>query len=131
HPRSSAAVATARCSSDERGVAGGAVIDWKFYEIMYGERYMDTPETNKEGFAKSSLLNYAAALEGDLLLIHGAVDPVVVIQHSLSFVKKCVDLGVQLDYFVYPGHPHNVRGKDRVHLMTKVLDYIDQKIGTN
>jgi len=106
------------------GVAGGPVTDWKYYEVMYGERYMDTPEENKEGYEKTSLLNQAENLKGDLLLIHGTSDPVVVMQHNLSLVKKFVDLGIQVDFFPYPMHEHNVRGKDRVHLMQKVLDYV-------
>lgn len=105
------------------GACGGPVIDWRYYEIMYTERYMDTPDENPEGYDKACLLNYVKNLKGKLLLIHGCVDDVVVWQHSLMFVKKCVDEGVQLDYFVYPGHPHNVRGKDRVHLLTKFTDY--------
>jgi dipeptidyl-peptidase-4 len=106
------------------GVAGGPVIDWDMYEIMYTERYMDTPEENQEGYDKARLYQYIPNLEGDLLMIHGVVDDVVLMQHSLEFVKQCVDAGVQMDYFVYPGHPHNVRGKDRVHLMEKVLKYV-------
>ena len=106
------------------GVAGGPVIDWKFYEIMYTERFMDTPQTNSEGYEKASLLNKAKYLQDDLLMIHGTQDDVVVWQHSLAFVQECVSAGVQLDYFPYPGHAHNVRGKDRVHLMRKVIDYI-------
>ena len=106
------------------GVAGGPVTDWKFYEVMYGERYMDKPEENRKGYAKSSLLNKAANLKGDLLMIYGSVDPVVVPQHSLTLIQKFITLGIQTDMFVYPMHEHNVRGKDRVHLMRKVLDYI-------
>jgi dipeptidyl-peptidase 4 len=106
------------------GVAGGPVTDWKYYEIMYGERYMDRPEENPEGYKNASLLNYAQNLKGDLLLIHGTSDDVVVEQHNLTLVKKFVDLGIQMDYFPYPMHKHNVGGKDRVHLMEKVLTYI-------
>lgn len=108
------------------GVAGGPVIDWKMYEIMYGERYMDTPQENPEGYAKANLLDKVQNLKGKLLMIHGAQDDVVVWQHSIKFIKSAVDNGVQVDYFVYPGHPHNVAGKDRVHLMQKVTDYFDQ-----
>ncbi|MEN8138848.1 MAG: DPP IV N-terminal domain-containing protein [Bacteroidota bacterium] len=108
------------------GVAGGPVIDWKWYEVMYGERYMDTPESNPEGYASTSLLPKAKNLKGKLLMIHGDVDPTVVVQHSMRFVKQCIDDGVQVDYFLYPQHEHNVRGKDRVHLMRKVLDYIEE-----
>lgn len=110
------------------GVAGGPVTDWSLYEIMYGERYMDSPEQNPEGYKKAKLNNYAANLQGDLLLIHGLDDNVVVPQHSYSLLEAFVDEGVQVDFFTYPGHPHNVRGIDRVHLMTKVLDYIDDKL---
>jgi len=107
------------------GVAGGPVIDWSMYEIMYGERYMDTPQENPQGYAKANLLDKVQNLKGKLLMIHGAQDDVVVWQHSIKFIKSAVDNGVQLDYFVYPGHPHNVIGKDRVHLMQKVTDYFD------
>lgn len=107
------------------GVAGGPVIDWSNYEIMYGERYMDTPTENPEGYKKTNITNYAHHLQGRLLMIHGAQDPVVVWQHSQKFVRQCVKDGVQLDYFVYPTHEHNVRGKNRVHLMTKITQYFD------
>jgi dipeptidyl-peptidase-4 len=107
------------------GVAGGPVIDWKYYEVMYGERYMDTPEENPEGYAATSTLNKAKNLKGKLLLIHGDIDPVEVWQNSLNFVRECVKAGVQVDYFVYPQHEHNVRGTDRVHLMQKVSNYFD------
>jgi dipeptidyl-peptidase-4 len=107
------------------GVAGGPVMDWSMYEVMYTERFMDTPDQNKEGYQNSLLLDKVKNLQGKLLLIHGTEDDVVLWQHSIQFVKKAVDEGKQVDYFVYPGHPHNVRGKDRVHLMQKVSDYFD------
>jgi dipeptidyl-peptidase-4 len=106
------------------GVAGGPVIGWDMYEVMYTERYMDTPQTNREGYKNSLLTNYVKGLKGKLMLIHGTNDDVVVWQHSLRFLEACIDEGVQVDYFVYPSHAHNVRGKDRLHLMTKVLNYL-------
>jgi dipeptidyl-peptidase-4 len=106
------------------GVAGGPVTDWKYYEIMYGERYMDRPEENEKGYEESCLLTHAGNLKGDLLLIHGTVDDVVVIQHNYALVKKFVELGIQMDFFPYPMHKHNVSGKDRVHLMEKILTYV-------
>ncbi len=105
------------------GAAGGPVIDWSYYEIMYGERYMDMPQENKEGYDKNNLLNHVDKLKGKLLMIHGAQDDVVVWQHSIMYQKKAVDKGVQLDYYVYPGHMHNVLGKDRAHLMEKITNY--------
>ncbi len=106
------------------GVAGGPVTDWKYYEIMYGERYMDLPEENVEGYKRASLMNYTKNLKGNLLLIHGTADDVVVMQHNYSLIKKFVEDGVQMDFFPYPMHPHNVMGKDRVHLIEKILTYI-------
>lgn len=109
----------------QAGVAGGPVIDWSMYEVMYTERYMDTPQQNPEGYANSNLLTQTKNLKGQLMLIHGTNDDVVVWQHSINFLRACVDNGVQVDYFVYPGHLHNVLGKDRVHLMQKITDYFD------
>ena len=110
------------------GAAGGPVMDWKYYEVMYGERYMDTPETNKEGYDLTSNVQRAQYLEDKLLIIHGTNDPTVVKQNSDAFLKECIKHGVQVDYFEYPGHEHNVYGKDRVHLMTKILDYIETNL---
>lgn len=108
--------------------AGGPVIDWKYYEVMYGERYMDTPKENPDGYKNASLLNYTDRLQDRLLIIQGAMDETVVWQNSLSFIKKCVDDGKQVEYFVYPGHEHNVRGKDRMHLYEKLLKYYDENL---
>lgn len=105
------------------GVAGGPVIDWSLYEVMYTERYMDTPQENPEGYERTNLKNHVKNLEGKLLMIHGGQDDVVLWQHSLQYLIKAVDEGVQLDYFVYPNHKHNVRGMDRVHLYEKVSEY--------
>ncbi len=105
-------------------VAGGPVIDWRLYEIMYGERYMDTPQENPEGYAATDLTKKVGNLKGKLLLIHGLQDPVVVQQHSVKFVRAAIDKGVQVDYMIYPGHEHNVTGKDRAHLYQKVTDYL-------
>lgn len=107
------------------GVAGGPVIDWKWYEIMYGERYMETEQTNPEGFKEVSLINKAKDLKGKLLICQGAIDNTVVWEHSLSFIRECIKNNVQVDYFPYPCAEHNVFGKDRVHLMDKVTMYFE------
>lgn len=109
-------------------VAGGPVIDWKWYEIMYGERYMDTPQTNPEGYLGSSLLEKASQLEGKLLICQGAIDNVVLWQHSLSFVQKCIDAGKQVDYFPFPKAYHNMTGMERVYLYDKISDYFDTNL---
>jgi dipeptidyl-peptidase-4 len=111
------------------GVAGGPVIDWSLYEIMYTERYMDTPLENPEGYKAANLTNYVNNLQDKLLMIHGCDDDVVLWQHSLLYCKSAVDVGnTYLDYFVYPGHKHNVLGKDRVHLMQKITEYIIENL---
>lgn len=107
------------------GVAGGPVVDWKYYEIMYGERYMDTPQENPEGYKSTATTAKAGKLKGHLLMIHGAQDPVVVQQHSMEFIQACIVAGKQVDYFLYPTHEHNVRGKDRIHLNQKIADYFN------
>jgi len=109
-------------------VAGGPVIDWKFYEVMYGERYMDTPQENPEGYKLTSLLNKADQLKGRLLIIHGAQDPVVVQQNSMEFIEACIKAGKQVDYFLYPTHEHNVMGRDRIHMYEKIADYFNQHL---
>ena len=109
-------------------VAGGPVLDWKYYEIMYGERYMDTPQENPEGYELCSLENKTDKLEGKLLMIHCTTDPVVMWQHSLVFVENCIHNGKQLDYFVYPGHDHNVYGMDRAHMVTKITQYFKDNL---
>ena len=107
------------------GVAGGPVIDWKWYEIMYGERYMDNPDTNPEGFAATSLIGKAKDLKGKLLICQGAIDDTVVWEHSLSFIQQCIDLEIPVDYFPYPTAKHNVYGRNRIHLMDKVTQYFE------
>jgi dipeptidyl-peptidase-4 len=107
-------------------VAGGPVMNWQMYEIMYGERYMDTPQENPDGYEATNLIKQAGKLKDKLLLIHGLQDNVVVQEHSVNFVRACIDKGVQVDYMIYPGHEHNVLGKDRAHLYQKVTDYFMQ-----
>ncbi len=110
------------------GCAGGPVIDWKWYEIMYGERYMDTPQENPEGYEANSLLNKAQNLEGRLLVIQGAEDNTVVPQHSTEFIERCINNFKQVDYFMYPHHEHNVLGRERLHLYQKMFQYYEDHL---
>jgi len=107
------------------GVAGGPVIDWKWYEVMYGERYMDTPQQNPEGYAKTSLLSKAKNLKGKLQIITGCNDNTVVPQHCLSFLDACIKAGTQPDFFAYPGEEHNMRGHASVHLHERITQYFE------
>ncbi|MFV0345526.1 MAG: DPP IV N-terminal domain-containing protein [Bacteroidales bacterium] len=105
------------------GVAGGPVVDWRKYEVMYGERYMGQVSENADWYNKNNMTKFVEHLQGKLMLIHGAQDDVVLPQHSLQFLRECVKQNKPVDFFIYPTHPHNVRGKDRIHLMQKVTDY--------
>jgi len=105
------------------GIAGGPVVDWKMYEVMYGERYMDMPQENPEGYKNTNMTGLVDQLKGKLMLIHGVQDETVVMQHSMLFLRECIRQNKEVDFFAYPTHPHNVRGKDRVHLMTKISRY--------
>ena len=107
------------------GVAGGPVIDWKWYEVMYGERYMGTPENNPEGYAKSSLIDKAKNLKGKLQIITGYNDNTVVPQHCLSFLDACIKAGTQPDFFAYPGEENNMRGHASVHLHERITQYFE------
>lgn len=107
------------------GVAGGPVTDWQYYEIMYGERYMDSPKENPEGYANTSMVKRAGDLKGRLLIIQGDEDPTVVMQHTLQFLKASVEKGTHPDLFIYPGHGHNVLGPNRVHLHEHITRYFD------
>ena len=107
------------------GVAGGPVIDWQWYEVMYGERYMDTPQTNPEGYKQTSLLDKAKNLKGRLLIITGMNDATVVPQNCLMFLNACAEVGTQPDFFAYPGEEHNMRGHKSVHLHEKITRYFE------
>lgn len=107
------------------GVAGGPVIDWQYYEVMYGERYMDTPQSNPEGYKGSNLRLKAKNLKGKLQIITGYNDPVCVPQHSFSFLRACIDAGTQVDFFAYPGGEHNMVGRDQVHLHQRITQYFE------
>jgi dipeptidyl-peptidase-4 len=110
------------------GVAGGPVMDWKYYEVMYGERYMDTPDENPEGYENTNMNRLAGNLKSRFLIIHGDEDATVVLQHSLSFLKACVTARTYPDYFIYPGHEHNMYGRDRVHLYEKITRYFEENL---
>ena len=112
------------------GVAGGPVIDWKWYEVMYGERYMDTPEQNPEGYEQTSLINKAKNLKGKLQIIIGMNDPTVVPQHALQFLNACAEAGTQPDFFVYPGEGHNMAGHKSVHLHERITQYFEDYLRT-
>jgi dipeptidyl aminopeptidase/acylaminoacyl peptidase len=105
------------------GVCGGPVLDWSRYEVMYGERYMGTPQDNAEGYAANRMIDQTGKLQGKLLIIHDDQDATVVPQMSIQFLKGSVGTGTYPDFMIYANHEHNVRGKDRVHLLTRIAQY--------
>ncbi|MEO1449570.1 MAG: prolyl oligopeptidase family serine peptidase [Bacteroidota bacterium] len=109
-------------------VCGGPVIDWNFYEVMYTERYMDTPEENPKGYAEAALQNHATNLKGDLMVIQGLRDKTVLAQHIYDFLQTCVDQDVQFDFFPYPRYEHHVRDRNRLHLLALMRDYVDERL---
>lgn len=110
------------------GVAGGAVTDWNYYEIMYGEKYMESPQDNPDGYRDATLAKYADRLKGKLLMVHGTADDVVVLQHHQTFMQACIEKGVDVDSFLYPGHAHGIYGPDRVHLIQNIVGYIMENL---
>lgn len=110
------------------GVARGPVTDWKFYEVMYTERYMDTPQTNPAGYTESSVLNHVGKLKGKLLLMHGMQDSTVVPQHSMSFIRACTEQGIPVDFYPYPNHAHSIGGKDRVDFYRRIYAYLKEHL---
>ena len=107
------------------GVAGGPVIDWHLYEVMYGERYMDSPQDNPEGYKKSNLREKAGNLKGRLQVIIGGTDPTCVPQHTYTFLRACIEAGTHPDLFIYPEDGHNMMGRDRVHLHEHITRYFE------
>ncbi len=110
------------------GVAGGPVVDWQYYEIMYGERYMGTPQRNPQGYQKTDMKALAGNLKARLLLIHGGKDNICVPQHTYSFLNACIEAGTFPDLFIYPNHKHNVMGTDRVHLHELITRYFENNL---
>ncbi|KAK8850287.1 Peptidase, S9A B C, catalytic domain protein [Tritrichomonas musculus] len=109
-------------------VAGGPVINWAYYEVMYGERYMSTPQENEEGYKASNLCLRAKKLKGRLMIIFGYNDDICVPQHSLSFIRACENAMTYPDLMTYPGDGHNMFGQDRIHLYTIITRYFDDHL---
>lgn len=103
--------------------AGGPVINWEWYEVMYGERYMGTPQDNPEGYANANLLNRVDSIRGKVMVIQGGLDPVVTPKNAISFIQKCIQKNIPIDFFLYPNHEHNVLGPQRDHLFEKLYEY--------
>ncbi len=107
------------------GIAGGTVSDWRNYDSIYTERYMDTPQNNPEGYRKSSPVNAAKDLHGKLLLIHGAIDDNVHMANTVQFLYELQKAGKQVQFMIYPKSRHGVTDPMLVkHMRQMMTDFI-------
>lgn len=123
------AYAMTRSERFRMGIAGAPVTDWRLYDSIYTERYMDTPQANPEGYARSSIVRAAADLHGRLLIIHGTVDENVHIQNTFQLVEALQRAGKRFDLMVYPGNRHWIADREQqVHLYATLLDYVLERL---
>ncbi|MBR0304421.1 MAG: S9 family peptidase [Bacteroidales bacterium] len=107
---------------------GGPVVNWAWYEVMYGERYMDTPQENPDGYEHANIIPKIKNVKCPLLVMHGCQDHTVVWQHTLELMRQAVSDGIEIEYFPYTAHDHNVMGVERVHLWNKLLRFHNQNL---
>ncbi len=110
------------------GVAGGSVIDLRLYEVMYGERYMQTPEQNPQGYTENDLTQVTENLQGDFLMIHCELDPVVRIINTERFIEAAKKAGKSIEFIHIRKHGHNVTGEERVSLFGQITDFFEKKL---
>ncbi len=103
------------------GIAGAPVTDWRYYDSIYTERYMDVPRNNGEGYQNTSVVESAADLHGRLLLIHGAIDDNVHILNSISLMEVLQKAGIQFEFMMYPGSRHGVKDTHQVRQMREMM----------
>ncbi len=109
-------------------IAGAPVTSWRFYDTIYTERYLKTPQLNPEGYDAYSPINHAEKLKGKFLLIHGTGDDNVHFQNSVTFAQALINAGKQFESFYYPNQAHGVRGPSRVHLYHLMTSFIERNL---
>ena len=111
-------------------IAVAPVTSWRFYDTIYTERYMRTPQENASGYDDNSPINYVDNLQGDYLLIHGSADDNVHVQNTMRMVEALVQANKQFDWAIYPDKNHGIYGgKTRLQLYTKMTNFIDEHLG--
>lgn len=105
------------------GYARSSVTDWKLYDTVYTERYMDKPSENKEGYQFGSVLAHAKKLKGVLFLTHGDIDDNVHLQNTIQLIDKLIDLGKKFEFMLYPGQRHGFRGEKRSYSNRHYVDF--------
>ena len=122
------AYALTHSTSFSAGIAGAPVTDWREYDTIYTERYMGTPQSNPEGYEKSSVIKAAANLHGELLLLHGAIDDNVHPQNTIKLAKALQDAGKPFEMMIYPGMRHGIFGR---HYNRLTYDFIRRTMGVD
>ncbi|MDE0599671.1 MAG: S9 family peptidase, partial [Dokdonia donghaensis] len=113
----------------EMAIAVAPVTSWRFYDTIYTERYMQTPQENASGYDNNSPMSHVSKLEGDFLLVHGSADDNVHVQNATRLVESLVQANKQFDYFNYPDKNHGIYGGNtRLHLFTMMTDFIKEKL---
>jgi dipeptidyl-peptidase-4 len=111
-------------------IAVAPVTTWRFYDTIYTERYMRTPQENPSGYDDNSPLNYPELLKGDYLLVHGSGDDNVHVQHTMRMVEALIQADKQFDWAVYPDKNHSIYGGNtRLHLYKKMTNFLDETLG--
>ncbi|MEK6153389.1 S9 family peptidase [Flavobacteriaceae bacterium 3-367] len=114
----------------EMAIAVAPVTSWRFYDTIYTERYMQTPQENPSGYDENSPLNYPELLKGKYLLIHGSGDDNVHVQNTMRMIEALVQANKQFEWLVYPDKNHGIYGGNtRLHLFTKMTDFIHKNLG--
>ncbi|MCK5730479.1 MAG: S9 family peptidase, partial [Draconibacterium sp.] len=111
------------------GIAVAPVTSWRFYDSVYTERYMRTPQENPDGYDDNSPLSHAGNIKGRLLIIHGSADDNVHAQNTFEFTEKMVQAGVQFDMAIYTNRAHGIRGGNTtLHLYTKMTNFLKEQL---
>jgi dipeptidyl-peptidase 4 len=111
------------------GIAVAPVTNWRFYDTIYTERYLETPQSNAKGYDENSPISYAKGLQGSYLLVHGSADDNVHFQNSMEWITALVAAGKQFDLMIYPNKNHGIGGKDtRYHLYQKMTNFIVENL---
>ena len=113
-------------------IAVAPVTSWRFYDTVYTERYMQTPQENASGYDDNSPLNYPELLKGDYLLVHGTADDNVHVQNTMRMASALIQANKQFDWAIYPDKNHGIYGGNtRLQLYTKMTNFIDEHFGSN
>ena len=106
------------------GISGAPVTNWRFYDTIYTERYMRTPQENPDGYDDNSPINHVDKLEGKFMIIHGTADDNVHLQNTIEMVDRMIDRGKQFELLLYPNQSHGIRGNAVYHMYTGITNFI-------